>query len=149
MTTTLTELADRHGFPFIARHVPSDKRYLVLRYSGVSEALFKVVEVPELQDVPFDDTPMTEVYGGYEYYGGYGMWSFEKEVDKKANISPEEQKKIRDEQRRKDNEMTKRMYRLKEGDSVRSATRKAPPKKKTVRVATDDNVIEVDFTKKK
>lgn len=146
MATTLTELAYRYGFPFVARHVHSDKRYLVKGYSDISDVIFKVVEVPELQDVPFDDTPEAEVYGGYEY------WRYEKKLDRENGISPEAQKKAREEERKRNNERAIRQYRLKAGDSPRSQSRKAPPKKpikdKEAVISSVGTVIEVDFTKK-
>lgn len=146
MTTTLTELVDKYGLPIIVRHVHSDKRYLVLDNSTAS-VIFKVVEVPELQDVPFDDTPTAEVYGGYEY------WRLEKKVNSENGISPEAQKKAREEERMRNNERAIRQYRLKAGDTPRSASRKAPPrspvKDKDVVAASVGTVIEVDFTRKK
>ena len=142
MATTLTELVDKYGLPIIVRHVHSDKRYLVLDNSTAS-VIFKVVEVPELQDVPFDDTPVAEVYGGYEY------WRYEKKVDREKGISPEAQKKAREEERKRNNERAIRQYRLKAGDSPRSQSRKAPPRKPVKDISNVGTVIEVDFTKKK
>jgi hypothetical protein len=142
MLRTLVDLARTHRFPFIAEHKYASIRYLVVGQSMHSDVIFEVIILPRERDVPDWDADKQEVYGGYE------MWRFEKEVDKKSNISPEEQKRIREEQRRKENEATKRRYRLKEGDTIRSATRKAPPKKHPVRVAEEENVIAVDFRNK-
>jgi len=142
MALTLIEIAKAHRFPFIVENERQSQRYLVKGYAHPSEVVFEVFFLWGDADTPSVDAELQEVYGGYF------MWRFEKEMDKKSSISPEEQKRIRDEQRRKDNEATKRRYRLKEGDSIRSATRKAPPKRQPVRVAEEENVISVDFRNK-
>jgi hypothetical protein len=142
MLETLVDIASRHRFPFIVEHRYQSQRYLVVGYAHPSDVVFEVFYLPRGEDTPSVDADRHEVYGGYE------MWRYEKEMDKKINISPEEQKRIREEQRRKDNEFAKRKYRLKEGDSVRSAKRKAPPKRQPVRVAEEENVIAVDFRNK-
>lgn len=139
MLQTLIEIARTHSFPFIAEHHYNAQRWLVLGYFEGSEVVFDVRKLERGEDTPRVGEPIGNVYGGYQ------MWRFEKEMDKRKTISAEEQRKLREEQRRLDNEKTKRAYRLKPGDSIRSrSTTAAPaPSKKE-----EGNVVHVDFTKK-
>lgn len=140
MLYTLLELARIYNFPFIVEHRYSTKRYVVLGYAGDSGVLFEVKLLERGEDSPALDEETSHVYGGYE------MWRFEKKMDGKKTITPEEQKKLREEQRRIDNEKTKRAYRLKAGDSVRSKSVTKPAK--IEKKIEEGNIIRIDFKKK-
>lgn len=143
MLFTLMEIAERHPFPFIVRHRYNTYRWLVLKQSEMSEVIFEVRRLHENEDTPRVGESAEQIYGGY------GVWQFEKEVEKKTGISPEEQKRLREEQRKIDNEKTKRAYRLKAGDSVRSRSTTRPKEAKQAVKEKAGTVISVDFTRKK
>jgi len=139
MLQTLVDIVRTHRFPFIAEHHYNAQRWLVLGFAEYSEVVFEVKALERDSDSPSPGEAIAQVYGGYD------MWRFEKEVDKKTEISPEEQRALKEKQRRENNEKAKKRYNLKAGDSPRSrsVTRPVATKEKE-----NGNVVHVDFTKK-
>lgn len=103
MYSTLLELERTHGFPMVVRDVFSHSWYLVIGRD--EEALGSAVyRAKMLSPNKYKPEPGT---GTALIYGGYSKWVFiakgELEV-REGEISPEEQKRIRDLERKRTNE---------------------------------------------
>jgi hypothetical protein len=97
MHTTLIELARIHKYSFVVRDAFTHSWYLIIGASSTNEVVF---EAKKLQPNTFSAVPGSEVV---MLYGGYSRWIYIG-PERKDGISFEDQKRIRKEQMKRQND---------------------------------------------
>jgi len=123
---TLLELARTHGCPMIVRDIFTHNWYAVLRPETDGSTIFEAKPMLPNSKHPATQEPIHQIYGGY------ARWVFISKMEQIA-MTPEEQKRVREEERKKNNAKILR-------DLKRSKEAKAwqtPPKPKVSSKSSD------------
>jgi hypothetical protein len=136
---TLLELERTHGCPMIVRDTIQDIDYLIVSVSPESFAMYEAKRIAEgSRSVPIG-TPSILLYGGYI------KWLYLGRPDTGGGISPEEQRRIKEEERKRVNaRLTRELKRDKE---IHKASE--PPKKKSTSNNGEAKVIPLHAKKDK
>lgn len=127
----MLELERTHGCPMIVRDAVQDLDYLILTVSPESFAMYEAKRVPDGSRTAPLGSPTVLLYGGYP------KWVYIGRPEIGSGISPEDQRRVKEEERKRSNARLARE--LKRDKEVSQA--KEPPKFVAKDKATDAKVL--------